>query len=224
MDLTILRIAGGETTASTLAGTIFHLLKPASHLVYRKLCQEVRSRYRACEEIHWSSAQHLPYLQAAIKEGLRIFPPGHGLPRESPGQSVDHHWVPKGIEVYTSPWTINHSAEYFTDPTEFLPERWLKSSATGATTDCTESKFSTDVLDASQPFLLGPRACLGRNFALLEMSLILAKMVWRYDMELLDKDLNFERECRIHVMWWKPEVNVTFIKVDGALPVSTYSG
>ncbi len=51
------------------------------------------------------------------------------------------------------------------------------------------------------------------SFALVEISLILAKLHWTYDLELLDKDLDWEGQSHMHVMWWKPALNVRLLKV-----------
>lgn len=60
--------------------------------------KEIRSRYKSVEEIDISSALQLPYLQAVIKEGLRLFPASsQGVPRISPGLEVDGFWVPSGV-------------------------------------------------------------------------------------------------------------------------------
>ena len=48
------------------------------------------------------------------------------------------------------------------------------------------------------------------SFALVEISLILAKMHWTYDLELMDKNLDWEGQSHMHVMWWKPAVNIRF--------------
>jgi cytochrome P450 len=89
-------IAGGETTATTMAAITYYLLKsPSSH---EKVKQEVRSRFNAMKEIDITSSGQLPYLQAVIKEGMRILPANsQGLPRRSPGIEVDGHFVPDGV-------------------------------------------------------------------------------------------------------------------------------
>ena len=48
------------------------------------------------------------------------------------------------------------------------------------------------------------------SFAHMEINLILAKMMWKYDMEMLDKGLDWEGESRVHVMWSKPELKMRF--------------
>lgn len=92
------RIAGGETVSTFLAGATYYLLKDPQR--FDKLKQEVRSRFSAYSEINATAAQQLPYLQAVIHEGLRIYPPGsQGFPRISPGTFVGSHWVPPGVST-----------------------------------------------------------------------------------------------------------------------------
>ncbi|OTA96863.1 hypothetical protein M434DRAFT_392544 [Hypoxylon sp. CO27-5] len=187
-------IAGGETTATTLAATLYYALR--SPEVRVKLTNEIRSRYESYDEIDSANALQLPYLQAVINEALRIHPSGaHGFPRISPGATVDGHWVPAGTELYTSTWSVSHDERYFADPDVFKPERWVDPGC-------------KDIKEASQPFSLGYRACIGRSFAFVQMSLVLAKLFFSYDMELLDQDLDWENQSRHWVMWWKAPVRI----------------
>ncbi|KAK7707747.1 orf9b protein [Botryosphaeria dothidea] len=189
-------IAGGETVATFLAAVTYFLLRnPAT---YAKLRDEIRTRYSSADQIDARTAQLLPYLQAVIAEGLRMYPPGsQGFPRISPGAVVDGVWVPPGTECYTSAWSPTHDDRYFHEPYVFKPERWIDP-------DC------ADVKEASQPFSLGPRGCLGRNFAYVEMSLTLATLHYKYDLELVDNNLDWLGSSKLHVMWWKPELRVRF--------------
>ncbi|KAI1409848.1 putative cytochrome P450 [Hypoxylon sp. FL1857] len=187
-------IAGGETTATSLTAALYYVLR--SPEVRSKLVNEIRSRYKSYDEIDSTSALQLPYLQAVINEAMRIHPSGaHGFPRISPGATVDGHWVPAGTEVYTSTWSVSHDERYFADPDVFKPERWIDP-------EC------KDIKEASQPFSLGYRACIGRSFAFVQMSLVLAKLFFSYNMELLERDLDWESQSRHWVMWWKAPVRV----------------
>ncbi|KAI0401942.1 cytochrome P450 [Xylaria palmicola] len=191
-------LAGAETIATFFAGATYFLLKPENSAIWDKLCQEVRGRYSSYEEINSVSAQKLPYLQAVISESLRIYPPAaHGFPRRSPGTHIDGHWVPEGVEMFTSPYTITHDAKYFPEPYQFQPERWL-------------DPASKSVKAASQPFSLGPRGCVGQNFAMMEINQILAKMVFRYDWRLMNPDLDWLGESLTYVLWSKPAMYVEF--------------
>ncbi|KAI4871132.1 cytochrome P450 [Hypoxylon rubiginosum] len=189
-------IAGGETTATALAAATYYLLKTPATL--EKLNCEIRGRYTQYSEIDANSALQLPYLQAVINESLRIHPPGsQGFPRVSPGCEIDGYWVPQGAEVYTSAWAVTHDPAYFHEPMKFKPERWTDP-------EC------RDVKDASQPFSLGYRACIGRNFAHMEMASCLAKVLYRYDLELVNKNLDWEAASHCYVMWWKAPIWVRF--------------
>jgi cytochrome P450 len=89
-------IAGGETVATFLAATTYHILKNPS--VYADLCKEIRSRFSSLSDINATAAQQLPYLQAVISEGLRIYPPGsQGFPRLSPGVGIGGMYIPPGV-------------------------------------------------------------------------------------------------------------------------------
>lgn len=68
---------------------------------------------------------------------------------------------------------------------------------------------SCKFLLVSSPFLnwVVPTAS---RFAYAQMSLQLAKMVYLYDMELVDKNLDWESSCRMHFLWWKPNLMVRF--------------
>lgn len=79
-----------------LASTTYHLLHAPQ--AYTKLKEEIRGRFKTYEEIDASSALQIPYIQATISEGLRIYPPGsQGFPRVSGGTTIDGHYVPQGV-------------------------------------------------------------------------------------------------------------------------------
>ncbi|PKX94106.1 cytochrome P450 [Aspergillus novofumigatus IBT 16806] len=191
-------IAGGETVSTFLAGTTCFLLQHPDKL--DRLVSEIRGAFQSYDEIKAQAAQQLPYLQAVINEGLRLCPPGsQGSPRISPGFELHGRYIPEGAEIYTSPWTTAHDPKYFANPMEFIPERWLDPS-------------SRDIKEASQPLLLGPRSCIGRNFAYMEMNLLMAKLFWTYDLELVNKNINWLAEGQVHVLWWKPKLFIRFHK------------
>jgi cytochrome P450 len=159
-------IAGAETTATMMSSLTYWLCRTPR--VYDKLKEEVRSRFRASSEINSLSAT-FPYSTAVINEVLRIFPPlPIGVPRIAPkgGETVDGVFVPGGVSpcsylgigfltesqtnVSVHAWSATRSAKNFKDPNSFIPERWLDPN-------------TTDNLSASNPFLLGTRACIGQK-------------------------------------------------------------
>ena len=77
-------------------------------------------------------------------------------------------------------WGASRSASNFAQPNDFIPERWLAASTASS------SPFAKDKKDAQQPFSLGARSCIGFKLAYFELRLILARMVWNFDISLPD--------------------------------------
>lgn len=98
-------------------------------------------------------------------------------------------------------YTISRSSKYFAEPDRYAPERWYDK-APG-------SKFENDVLSASTPFLLGPRVCLGRELAMQIARLVLARLVWLFDAEMLNaQEFDWERDCDSSYLWLGHQVKV----------------
>ncbi|KAI8710543.1 hypothetical protein NCS52_01554400 [Fusarium sp. LHS14.1] len=192
----ILLLDGSETTATFLAGVTYCLL--AAPAVLKKLQREVRSSFSSKDEIDGDSTKKLPYLHAVVEEGLRLFPPVPlGLPRTCPGATVDGHYVPSGTEVSVDNFVMSRDTRSFPDPDSFNPDRWV-----GDDSGC--------IKEASRPFSLGPRACLGVNLAYLEAKIILAAMVYSYDWELVDRNLDWFGQVKLLTFWRKPKLLVRF--------------
>lgn len=192
----ILILAGSETTANLLASAMFYLLRSPDKMA--KLQDEIRSAFSSMDEITADSVSNLEYLEAVIEEGLRIFPPApFGPPRVSTGAIVDGVYVPKGTVVSVDTWTTSHDDRNFARPYEFIPERWI-------------GEGLGDRKDASRAFSLGPRGCLGINLAYMESKITLASLVFAYDWELLNTELDWLSEVRIFMIWEKPDMMVRF--------------
>lgn len=143
-------LAGSETTATTLSGLTYYLSR--NPRVYKLLTGEIRSSFSAYNELTGLSTAKLPYLNAVIEEGLRIYPPVPiGMPRVSPGETVDAYYLPLGTVTYVQSWGTTRNEQNIHNPSEFIPERWI-------------SENTQDRKEARQPFLLGPRVCLGRKY------------------------------------------------------------
>ncbi|GME30024.1 hypothetical protein LQ345_000377 [Neofusicoccum parvum] len=199
-------IAGSETTATTLTVVTYYVGRNSE--ILKRLQQEIRGKFHKYEDIDGSSTAQLRYLHAVCLEALRIFPPlALGLPRVVPagGDTVDGHWLPGGRQtiVATNPLAAGLSKTNFVDPWRFDPERWL-------------SPNGRDVLEASQPFMIGSRACLGRGLGWLEMRTTLAKLHFLYDVEVLETGVDWQRDAEMHLLWKKPTVRVRMNQAGGA--------
>lgn len=170
-------VAGSETTASLLSGLIMWLTRTPH--AYKKLTDEVRNNFASVDELTFLRLQELPYMNACIDEALRIFPPiPTGLTRTVPegGDTVAGEFLPGGTTVSCHGWANTHSPDNFRQPDEFIPERWL------------DDAYASDKKEASQPFSLGPRGCIGKNLTYLELRLILGNLLWFYDLKRADLD------------------------------------
>ncbi|KAI7773787.1 hypothetical protein LA080_009883 [Diaporthe eres] len=175
LNMALFISAGTDTTATALTGwTYFVCTHPE---VYSRLMNEIRGALATEEDVKWEKVKDLRYLETTIHEALRLFPPSPAsqqriVPRG--GATIDGYYVPAGMTVAVPPWVSTHSPLNFHNPYEFRPERWLGE----------ENEFEHDRLNASLPFGTGPRVCIGRNLAYMEMRLISANLLFHFDLEL----------------------------------------
>ncbi|KAK1455790.1 averantin oxidoreductase [Colletotrichum melonis] len=171
-------IAGTETTATLLSVLTFLLCRNADKL--RILCKEIRSLH--LQDLNIINLQRLPYLNACLEEGLRMYPPLRAWwlvwllkkGQLSAGNSSQEESVAQ-YAGYTP-------ACNFANPHDFVPERWLVEPP---------EKYAKDNKEVVQPFSYGPRNCIGKNLTYHEMRLILAIVLWKFDIELADKNSNW---------------------------------
>ncbi|KAL8736437.1 MAG: hypothetical protein Q9166_000229 [cf. Caloplaca sp. 2 TL-2023] len=171
-------LAGSETSATTCSSSTFFFLK--NRAVYERLKKEVRDAFKSADDITVQSAAKLPFLHAVITETLRLHPPGPvSVPRmvDRPGVVVDGYEVPVGTRVGIPGKTMFRSPTNFVEPNVYAPERWLPDA---------DPKYNADRKEAHEPFMVGPRNCLGKPLAWAEMNLILCKVMWNFDMELAE--------------------------------------
>jgi cytochrome P450 len=181
--------AGTDTTATALTGWTYYVCTHPE--AYSRITHEVRGAFATESDIKWSKVKELRYLEATLMEALRLFPPSPAsqqriVPRG--GAAVDGYQLPAGTTVAVSPWSSTHSLLNFHEPDSFRPERWLGE----------DGDFAYDRLNASLPFGTGPRVCIGKNLAYMEMRLIAAHLLWNFDIEL-DRGL---REKENSVWGW----------------------
>ncbi|KAH8197034.1 hypothetical protein TruAng_008785 [Truncatella angustata] len=190
-------VAGSETTATALSGLTYHLTMNPE--VYQRLASEVRSAFSSEEEINMNSTGQLHYLQACLEEVLRIYPPAAETPpRVSPGETVGGQFVPKGTYITIYQWPTHHSPLNFTDPERFAPERWLP-----VRHPLYNQKYSADNKSACKPFSYGPRDCLGKNLAYSEMRLVITRMLWNFDLELMPGQNDWVSRQRVFIVYNK---------------------
>ncbi|KAI4598107.1 hypothetical protein KJ359_003916 [Pestalotiopsis sp. 9143b] len=135
-------MAGSETTATLLSGVTYYLLSNPEKM--QILLKEVRGSFKSAGDLSLDSLSNLKYLNACLKEAMRIYPPlPIGSQRIVPkgGLNILGQWMPADTRVFCHHYSMYHLSSNFKDPESFVPERWL-----GA------PEYSDDVQDAHQPF------------------------------------------------------------------------
>ncbi|KAI5465255.1 cytochrome P450 [Mariannaea sp. PMI_226] len=186
--------AGTETVATLLSGVTYLLLKHPVKL--ERLVREIR-KFKCPTDLNISTLQQCQYLNACLKEALRFYPPvPNALKRITPpgGAHVCGGFVPEkktrvGIPFYAS----LRSHRNFTNPSEYVPERWLSEAP---------DAYLEDNKASWQPFSFGPRNCLGMNLAWHEMRLILSSCLWHFDLTLAETDVNW-LDQKSYIVWAK---------------------
>ncbi|KAK1992908.1 cytochrome P450 [Colletotrichum falcatum] len=194
----VLIVAGSETTATALSATAFFLATNPACL--EKLAHEVMSTFASEDQIDMLGVQKLSYMSAVLSESLRLYPPAPGpQPRmaKEGGDDVLGEFVPEGTAIDIWQWAMHHNPDHFARAEEFIPERWLD-----------DHRFANDAKKAVQPFSVGPRNCIGKNLANAEMRLILARMIWNFEIRPAEDTHKWNEESEVHLLWEKGPVNV----------------
>ncbi|XP_022909132.2 probable cytochrome P450 49a1 isoform X1 [Onthophagus taurus] len=164
-------LVGVDTTSITIASTMYHLSQNQEKQT--KLYEELRNIIPNLNQPVNLSCD-LSYLKACVKETLRLKPVVLGNGRSLQSERViDGYLVPKGTHVIFPHLVVGNLEKYFSEPSKFIPERWLKENKDA-------EKFHPFV---SLPFGYGRRACLGKRFAEAELYILLAKIFRKYKVE-----------------------------------------
>jgi cytochrome P450 len=165
-------MAGADSTATALRCTLFYVM--TNPLVWSKLQQAVDeegSKHPGALFIPEASLRQIPYLQATIKEGLRMWPPltGHRCKVAPPeGWMIGNKFIPGGTEVGQCVWGLRHDTKTFgADAVRFRPDRWLE--AGPEQLEQMETAVST-------LFGTGRHRCLGKTIAFIELNKIISEV------------------------------------------------
>jgi cytochrome P450 len=163
---------GSDTTMVTLTWALSALLNNRHAL--RKAQEEVDIHVGKERLVNEKDINKLSYLQAIVKEALRLYPPG---PLSGPRESIEDctiggYHVPKGTRLVVNLWKIQTDPLVWSDPLEFKPERFL---TTHENFDVKGQNFELI------PFGAGRRACPGISFGLQMLHLTLASLIHAFD-------------------------------------------
>jgi cytochrome P450 len=164
--------AGSDSTASALRMTL-HFISTTPH-VHSRLVAEFKAALANGKVtrpvIRDVEARALPYLQACVKEGLRMYPPVTGLLAKAvppEGATIDGKFVKGGTQISWNSWGMQRDKDiYGVDPEIFRPERWLLRDSSEAEKRRVERMTETVTL----VFGYGRFGCLGRGVATMELN------------------------------------------------------
>lgn len=160
-EIAVMLLAGHETTASTLSWLAFELAGRAE-------LQDATARAIGGSDPDgvWRGATPDAILDALAKEALRLYPPIGFFLRETRRDVVFREKpIPAGSFLLIAPWTLHRHRKFWTQPEEFLPQRWLGDEIPART--------------SYMPFGMGARGCPGTRFATVEMAVILREVLKR---------------------------------------------
>jgi cytochrome P450 len=100
-------------------------------------------------------------------------------------------------------WATFRNPSNFAEPDAFRPERWLP-----ATHPLYDPRFAGDNKASFKPFSYGPRDCIGKNLAYAEMRVVLARVLWRFDFELLPRQESWADEQVTFLVWEKGPLRI----------------
>ncbi|CAK9138398.1 unnamed protein product [Ilex paraguariensis] len=165
--------AGSETTSSTIEWAMTELLHNPSSM--RKINEELDHVIGSKRKVQESDIDGLPYLQAVVKETLRLHPPIPLLLPRSTTQDTNYmgYLIPRNTQVLVNAWAIGRDPDSWDEPLCFKPERFLDSNI--------EYKGQHFELI---PFGSGRRVCIGLSLAHRIINLGLASLLQSFDWEL----------------------------------------
>ncbi len=179
--------AGHETTANALSWTLY-LLSQAPD-VRARLEAEVDS-VLGDRPVEPDDIARLPLVRAVLEEAMRLYPPVPFMSRAAvQDDRVAGYKVPRGTLVVVAPWILHRHRRLWDEPDAFDPDRFM------------EGRREAIDRFAYLPFGAGPRVCIGASFALQEAMVVLAAIVRRFRVDLVEG----HRVVPVHRVTLRPE-------------------
>lgn len=168
-------MAGTETTSGALQWIIAEIINHPN--VFKELREEIKSVVGPTRLVEESDVPNLPYLQAVVKEGMRLHPPSPLILRQCKEDcKINGYDVLADTRMMINLYAIMRDPDAWKDPNEFVPERFMVSSGQ----DQNRNQVNLDYM----PFGGGRRACPGTALALTVMHMMIGPLVQCFDLEV----------------------------------------
>lgn len=191
-NIKTLLLGGHDTTASTIAYTIALLFEPENAQELQRLRDEHDAVFgsdpaQAMDRLLQDPKllNNLPFTTAAVKESLRLYPPGSTTRATVPNHPVqtvtfnDSTLPLADQQIWIAHYGMGQRADVWSDPRRFIPDRFLPNP---------KDPNLTPHKDAWRPFEKGPRGCLGLELAMMEVRLVLVLLCREFDFEIAYAD------------------------------------
>ncbi|RWS27086.1 cytochrome P450-like protein [Leptotrombidium deliense] len=167
-------MAGGiKTMSTTLAFILYHL--STNETVQKRLQQELDNAFKDTNNLTLEKLDTLSYLKACVKEVFRLSSTIPSIVRILPEKVVlSGYEVPAGTPIICSFYVTCRLSQFFEDPLQFKPERWLR-----------QHKKEIHPY-AMLPFGYGTRQCLGKWFSELQLHIVTANLFYRYNIQSMN--------------------------------------
>lgn len=171
-QVAIFFLAGHETSASALAWSLYLLA------LYPEWQDAVFAEIQGVDLSDFASVAQLKITRDVFRETLRLYPPVPMMVRETTRPEIFRKRVIKtGAQIVLSPWHLHRHTRLWDNPDGFDPSRWQTDAG------------RTSARDAYIPFSAGPRVCPGAGFAMLEGVVMLAHILRRVRVALMDDEM-----------------------------------
>jgi cytochrome P450 len=162
-------MASVETTARAMSWALYVLARhpQVEERVHHEVDAVLDGRPAGYDDIN-----DLPYLRRVVTETMRLYPPAWLLPRKAVTDlELGGHRIPAGSDIFSSTYLVHHDPEVYPEPDRFDPDRWLPEHA------------ARIPRGSYIPFGAGARQCIGNDFAVTEIMLLLATLTNRWHLE-----------------------------------------
>jgi len=181
IEILQLLVAGNETSSNALSWTFYML---AQHPEYITKIRDEITLILGDAEITYEGLHKLTFTMNVLDESMRLFPPFWMIDRVAmEDDSVSGIKIPAGTTIVPYIYGLHHNSTIWEDPDKFDPARFSL-----------ENNYKKHSF-AHIPFGGGPRVCIGQNMAMMQILLVLASIIKKYDFKLTDGAL-----VKIHPM------------------------
>ncbi|MBA0757505.1 hypothetical protein Gotri_020602, partial [Gossypium trilobum] len=173
----VLTLTGGESTSVTITWVLSLLLNHPNVLIAAQ--EEIDHHVGKQRWVEESDIKNLKYLQAIVKETLRLYPPGPitGIREAMQDCCIAGYDVPKGTRLIVNLWKLQRDPRVWENANEFRPERFM---TTHVDFDVKGQNFEY------MPFSSGRRSCPGMTFGLQVVHLTVSKLIQGFDIRVAE--------------------------------------